>query len=55
MSVIDQHKAEAANLALEHYELTQRMEQIDRRMGELAVIIKTAEHYEAMKEEKPDE
>lgn len=51
MNIIQQHKTEAANLALEHYDLIRRKEQIEARMRELNVILKTAEHAEAEKQQ----
>lgn len=53
-TIIDHHKTEAANLALEMYDLEQSREQIKARMRELSVIIKTAEHYEAEKAQRTD-
>ena len=42
--LIEQHKAEAAELALELYNLELRRKQIKKRLDTISVIIKTAEH-----------
>lgn len=54
MSFIQQHKSEAANLALEHYDIIRRKEQIEARMRELTVIIKTAEYMDNENQHTPD-
>lgn len=46
--IISSHQQEAAELSLELYNINFRRNEIEQRLNEISVILKTANHYETI-------